>query len=424
MDRCWRTARHGRRERCTSKDGDVQDVKPSDPRDKSQWCGDPERFGLWLDKRLGPPDPFEDEKRYPGVRVGARGRTVPVGSYYGYATGILGLRLFPNPDFDEKAAKAWDSERYYTDPAYYNRKDLIRPYRVGMSCGFCHVGPSPIDPPKDPENPDWKNLNSNPGAQYFWLDRIFFWNPYKRHENFIYQLFHTSLPGSLDTSLVSSDNINNPRTMNAVYNIGPRLQPALRWGKEQLGSEGLKNKQFQDFPQTAELSQFYTKPDTVMTPHVLKDGADSVGAMGALNRVYLNIGTFGEEWLLHFKALVGGKRVTPIEINVARQNSAYFKATEAQTFDTAQFFLKTTDPHLLADAPGAVKGGGLGRIASWGIFTCYYLAATVVMLWVGPFTTATSANEYAPPTSSHSASFAKTVSGASSSSRSRNRSGP
>ncbi|HET9831346.1 MAG TPA: hypothetical protein VFP91_06545, partial [Vicinamibacterales bacterium] len=40
------------------------------------------------------------------------------------------------------------------------------------------------------------------------------------------------------------------------------------------------------------------------------------------------------------------------EIEVARKNSAYFKATEAQTFDTAQFFLKTTDPHLLADAPG------------------------------------------------------------------------
>jgi hypothetical protein len=38
---------------------------------------------------------------------------------------------------------------------------------------------------------------------------------------------------------------------------------------------------------------------------------------------------------------------------------------------------------LLADAPGAVKGGGFGRIASWAIFTSYYLAATVVMLWVG-----------------------------------------
>src|SRR6266567_6140165 len=71
---------------------------------------DPERFGLWLDKRIVspdcPPDPFEDEGKYPGVIVGSRGKDLPdrkdlpegtylpkkmpVGSYYGYATGIVG----------------------------------------------------------------------------------------------------------------------------------------------------------------------------------------------------------------------------------------------------------------------------------------------------------------------------------------------
>ena len=40
----------------------------------------------------------------------------------------------------------------------------------------------------------------------------------------MYQLFHTSRPGALDTSLVSTDNINNPRTMNAVYSLGARLE--------------------------------------------------------------------------------------------------------------------------------------------------------------------------------------------------------
>ncbi len=43
-----------------------------------------------------------------------------------------------------------------------------------MSCGFCHVGPNPIKPPADPNNPEWANLSSNVGAQYFWVDRIFF----------------------------------------------------------------------------------------------------------------------------------------------------------------------------------------------------------------------------------------------------------
>jgi hypothetical protein len=330
---------------------------------------DRERFGLWLDKRKAspecPPDPFENEAKYPGVRAGSRGkdlpegkdlpssRKMPVGSFYGYATGIVGLRLFPNPDFDERAAKEWDAERYYSDPDYYNRKDLVRPYRVGMSCAFCHVGPNPLDPPADPENPKWENLSSNVGAQYFWIDRIFDWKA--DEATYIWQMFHSSQPGTLDTSLVSTDNINNPRTMNAIYNLGPRLEQAKTFGQETLsqGSPGSKdNKQFNDYPATASLSPLFTPPATVLSPRVLKDGADSVGALGALNRVYLNIGLFSEEWLLHFNPLVGGKEVTPIEIAVARRNSSYWEATELQTPDMALFFLASTAPHRLKDAPG------------------------------------------------------------------------
>src|SRR5262249_24376077 len=126
---------------------------------------DPQRFGLWLDKRrVGPdcpPDPFENEQKYPGVKIGPRGKNLPGGSSYGWATGIVGLRLFPNPDFNEAAAKKWDAKRYYEDSNYYNSKDLVRPYRVGMSCGFCHVGPSPVKPPADPNNPQWANLSSS-----------------------------------------------------------------------------------------------------------------------------------------------------------------------------------------------------------------------------------------------------------------------
>jgi len=316
---------------------------------------DPQRYGLWLDKRRTgpdcPPDPFEDEKKYPGIAIGARGKTLPLGSFYGYATGIVGLRLFPNPDFDEAAAKKWgDGKAYYEDPKFYQNKDLVKPYRVGMSCAFCHVGPNPVKPPADPDSPKWENLSSNVGAQYFWIDRIFDWDA--DPSSFVFQLFHTSRPGTLDTSLVSTDNINNPRTMNAVYNLGPRLEHAKRWGKETLAGGGLNNKQFNDFVHEGPLTQFFQPPDTVWAPRVLKDGSDSVGALGALNRVYLNIGLFSEEWLLHFNALIGGKRTTPIEIAVARKNSAYWGATEQQTVDMALFFLKSTAPHKLKDAPG------------------------------------------------------------------------
>ena len=332
---------------------------------------DPDRFGLWLDKRSAncPPDPFENEAKYPGVQIGSRGKPlpaelvppagtyfprdgkVPVGSFYGYATGIVGLRLFPNPAFDEAAAKHWDAERYYRDPKYYNDKNLVRPYRVGMSCAFCHVGPNPLKPPLDPERPKWENLSSNVGAQYFWIAPIFDWSQDKT--DYIFQMLHTARAGTLDTSLVSSDNINNPRNMNALYELGARLAQAQRFGKETLAGGSLNNKQFNDYvPPDSPLARFYSPPATVMSPRILKDGADSVGALGALNRVYLNIGLFSEEWLLHFNALVGGQAVTPIEIATARKNSSYWLATESLTPDIAKFFLKTAEPHKLQDAPG------------------------------------------------------------------------
>jgi hypothetical protein len=318
---------------------------------------DPDRWGLWLDKRRPdcPPDPFENEQKYPGVKIGSRGTTVdgknfPVGSYYGYETGIVGMRLFPNPDFDEAAARQWDPVRYYTDPTYYNNKNLVRPYRVGMSCGICHVGPNPLKPPADPDNPKWENLSSEVGAQYFWIERIFYWEG--EQSNFVWQLFHASRPGSLDTSFVSSDNINNPRSMNAVYLLQDRLDHALRWGKETMTGPQLDNKQLNDYVTSGPLTKYFQAPDTVWTPRVLKDGADSVGVLAALNRVFINIGTFSEEWLLHFNALVGGKEVSPIPVAVARKNSAYFAATEAQTPDMALFLVAASSPHHLADAPG------------------------------------------------------------------------
>ena len=326
---------------------------------------DRQRFGLWLDKRIVspecPPDPFENAQKYPGIVIGSRGKelpngagwdnkTMPVGSYYGYATGVLGLRLFPNPDFDEAAARKWDPERYYSDPSYYDSKTLIKPYRVGMSCGFCHIGPDPLRPPADPEKPAFANLSSYVGAQYFWVDRIFAWR--SDESSFMFQLFHTSRPGALDTSLVSTDNVNNPRTMNAVYNLQARLEIAKALAEEKLGGGGLDSKQLNDFVKSGPLTQYFEPPDKVWTPHVLKDGADSVGALGALNRVYVNIGLFSEEWMTHFNPLVGGKRVSPMPIKLSRQNSEYWQATEAQTPDLALFFLKAAVPHKLMHAHG------------------------------------------------------------------------
>lgn len=315
----------------------------------------PDQYGIWRDVRDGacPPDPFANAAKYPGVKIGARGRTVPVGSYFGEPSGILGLRLFSNPDFDEKARARWNADRYYKDPRYYNDPRLVRPYRVGMSCGFCHVGPSPTHPPDDPEKPEFANLNSTVGAQYMWVDRLFMWKA--DPSNFMYQLVSTYRPGAMDTSLVSTDNINNPRTMNAVYLLPDRMEMARGLGRETLAGGGRDNVQLNQIFSSGPLTRFFEKPATVWTPRVLKDGADSVGVLGALNRVYLNIGLFSEEWLRHFNPVVGGKIISPLEIATARRNSAYWRATEKGTPLTALFFLKAARPDPLGAAPGGAS---------------------------------------------------------------------
>lgn len=65
------------------------------------------------------------------------------------------------------------------------------------------------------------------------VDKVFVFNSDRPQAqgNFTYQLLHSWRPGSMDTSLIASDNINNPRTMNAVYAVAARAgrsRPASR----------------------------------------------------------------------------------------------------------------------------------------------------------------------------------------------------
>ena len=129
----------------------------------------------------------------------------------------------------------------------------------------------------------------------------------------------------------------------------------MRWGRETLADGQLNNKQFNDYLSSGPLTRFFQKPNVSWAPRVLKDGSDSVGALGALNRVYLNIGLFSEEWLLHFNPVAGGKPISPIAIATAERNSSYWQATEAATPHTAWFFLKAARPDRLKDAPGGAK---------------------------------------------------------------------
>ena len=206
--------------------------------------------------------------KYPGVAIGARGKTVPVGSYYGEPTRHRRPAPVPESGVRRERQEEMGLRALLSRPRLLllerSRQTVSRRHVVRASATSDRIPSSRRPIPKIPR---WENLSSNVGAQYFWVDRIFNWQGDDNKKSFFYQLFHTSRPGTLDTSLVSTDNINNPRTMNAVYYLGPRMAQAKKWGKETLAGGGLNNRQFNDFvPASDPLAQFFQAPSTDLDP--------------------------------------------------------------------------------------------------------------------------------------------------------------
>jgi hypothetical protein len=308
---------------------------------------DPRRYGLWLDQRQLScvPDPFANGEKYLGVPVGARGHNISPGSLYGEPSGVVGLRLFPNPDFRDAAAARWDPVRYYIDPSYYGSRDLVRPYRVGIACAFCHAGLNPAKLPDDPQDPRWENVSSTVGAQYLRLDRVAQWAG--DASQFPWQLLHAARPGSVDLSLVATDYIDNPRAIGGLFQMVARMQVARQWGKEKLAGASLENRQMSAYVAGGPLASFFEEPATVWTPRMGKDAMDSVGILGGVIRAFPELGMFSEEVLLHFNPMVGGKPQLPLDIAAARRNSGYWQATEEMSANVVRFLMR------MADAPKA-----------------------------------------------------------------------
>jgi mono/diheme cytochrome c family protein len=254
---------------------------------------------------------------------------------YGRSSGIMGLRVFPNPKFDAKAKSAWDAKRYYDDPKYFNDRNLVRPYVVGMACSFCHVGADPTNPPENPNEPEYANLNDYVGQHYFKVWEVF--GNDLPETNFVWQLLHSNPAGTLDTAFIATDYLNNPGTMNGIFQVGPRVKIGV---PEHVTGGALNLKGVTD-PQP--------------TPRVLKEGADSVGILAALSRVYLNIGEYWEEWLTHFNPLIGIKRQSPIKVADAQKMSPHWRWSEEHSPALASYFIAVTRPLHLADAPGGTK---------------------------------------------------------------------
>src|SRR5207244_2600825 len=157
----------------------------------------PDAFGLWLDVRAESPPAGIDEK------------------IYGRSSGVIGFRIYPNPAFDAAARRRWDPQRYYTDRDYFTDPRLVRPYRVGVTCG-----------------------------------------------------------------------------------LAARLEQA---GDERIAGE----------------EQLLAGGAASKVPHILKDGADSVGLAGAAIRVYVNEGLYSQQWLTDHDILIGLRRQRPFSVTNA-----------------------------------------------------------------------------------------------------------
>jgi hypothetical protein len=273
----------------------------------------PDEFGLWLDEQVEPEPDAIDPK------------------VYGKPSGVLGFRLFPNPKFDAEARKKWSGERFMNDPSYYNNNKLIRPYRVGVACGSCHISPYPNNPPADPENPKWENLASAIGNQYISEGKVFAPNVAKG--GLFYEMLLAQPRGTSDTSRIATDHINNPNAINAIFLLAERERIAVT---EKMAGGTLK---------------LPGEKEEMPVPHILKDGADSVGVPGATIRVFVNIGMFSEYWLTRHNRLIGLRPQKPFEVPYAQAHSVFWRATEERLGNIAAFFRKLKPFHLEA-APG------------------------------------------------------------------------
>jgi hypothetical protein len=277
----------------------------------------PDEYGLWLDTCAQ-----ED-----------------VAGPVGGPAGVIGLRRFRNPKFDPKA---WDLVRYLADPA-----KVEPPYLIGVACGFCHVGFNPLHPPADPEHPTWQNLHAGIGNQYF-REQIFNTAKYPATRelmpsDFRWQVAHAEPPGTSDTSQVATDHIDNAGTINSIVDLN------FRPLHTEVTADGVTRQVF----------------------HVLKDGADSVGAAClddptekpgvndtacAAMRGYVNIGVCADAWTSLQDPVYGLKKAqAPFDVKLARQASVPCEESWTGTvarLEGLEAFLRTLGPLHLADADG------------------------------------------------------------------------
>jgi mono/diheme cytochrome c family protein len=290
-----------------------------------------------------------------------KGREDSCNLAFGTSTGALGFRKFPNPRFDAAAWKqingrlgTWEgyNRKLSNDPARSDFKvrkladaSVEPPFLIGTACGSCHIAFNPAKPPLDPEHPKWENLSGLIGNQYIRVSEVLISG--MPHDDLLWQVFAHARPGTSDTSAIPNDQVNNAGTINALINIVQRPvfpgEKVNRWRKV-ASCPAAESVCWCEPGKPGKCWEKSIQSETVH--HILKGGGDSIGAVGAIQRVYFNIGSCAEQcWVNHLTDLrqldpqARNFGQTPFDLGQCRRDCPNFRAIEDRLPNILDFFL-------------------------------------------------------------------------------------
>jgi mono/diheme cytochrome c family protein len=190
---------------------------------------------------------------------------------------------------------------------------------VGVACAGCHAGLDPANPPDDPNHPAWANIHPTVGNQYLQSGKLF--AAHLSTHDPRWQVFASWAPGTVDTTAIESDGINNPGIIT----------------------------QFWDFPDRPYFDLTHDG-SPIHVHRAGQGGEDDAGCEAAALRVYFNIGMCAAECMVPHLANGPGGTQTPIDdAECSARCPDYLDAKAAVADECA--FIASTQPPRLADAP-------------------------------------------------------------------------
>ena len=217
------------------------------------------------------------------------------------SAGVVGIRKRPNPLFNP------------SQPPSANNS----PYLIGTSCAGCHAGLDAANPPADPNNPSWDNIHVTTGGQYLQIGKIF--GAHLPTSDFRWQVFHTWAAGTVDTTAIESDHINNPGIITQFFN-------------------------FPDRP----FFDLHFNGAPINVHRAGQGGEDDAGCVAAATRVYFNIGMCAAECMVGHLANGPGGTQTPIDQAQCAQVCPEYVREQQEVVDLCAF-IQTTSPSKLPE---------------------------------------------------------------------------